>query len=134
MTELTKADTFQQRMFERIRESMGELLSEDDLKELLERTIEKSFFEERIVPSSNYYYDRDKKKPSLFQELVTEQVQPMMEKAITTWLQDNSEQVTTTIDAVLKDGLLGALSKAIEYKMQTPILNLRQEISNKLLS
>jgi hypothetical protein len=134
MTELTKADTFQQRMFERIRESMGELLSEDDLKELLERTIEKSFFEERIVPSSSHYYDRDKKKPSLFQELVTEQVQPMMEKAITAWLQDNSEQVTTTIDAVLKDGLLGALSKAIEYKMQTPILSLRQEISNKLLS
>jgi hypothetical protein len=58
----------------------------------------------------------------------------MVEKAITAWLQDNSEQVTTTIDAVLKDGLLGALSKAIEYKMQTPIFNLKQEISNKLLS
>jgi len=133
MTELTKADTFQQRMFERIRESMGEFLSEDDLKELLERTIEKSFFEERIVLSSSYY-DRDKKKPSLFQELVTEQVQPMVEKAITAWLQDNSEQVTTTIDAVLKDGLLSALSKAIEQKMQIPILNLGTEISNKLLS
>jgi len=120
-------------MFERIRESMGEFLSEDDLKELLERTIEKSFFEERIVLSSSYY-DRDKKKPSLFQELVTEQVQPMVEKAITAWLQDNSEQVTTTIDAVLKDGLLSALSKAIEQKMQIPILNLGTEISNKLLS
>jgi hypothetical protein len=133
MTELTKADTFQQRMFERIRESMGELLSEDDLKELLERTIEKSFFEERIVQSSSYYSSAQK-KPSLFQELVTEQVQPMVEKAITVWLQDNSEQVTSTIDAVLKDGLLSALSKAIDYKMQIPVLNLRTEISNKLLS
>ena len=133
MTELTKADTFQQRMFERIRESMGELLSEEDLKELLEKAIEKSFFEERIVQSSSYF-GGNQKKPSLFQELVTEQVQPMMEKAITAWLQDNSEQVTSTIDAVLKDGLLGALSKAIEQKMQTPVFNLRQEISNKLLS
>ena len=133
MTELTKADTFQQRMFERIRESMGELLSEEDLKELLEKAIEKSFFEERIVQSSSYF-GGNQKKPSLFQELVTEQVQPMMEKAITAWLQDNSEQVTSTIDAVLKDGLLSALSKAIEQKMQTPVFNLRQEISNKLLS
>ena len=133
MTELTKADTFQQRMFERIRESMGELLSEGDLKELLEKAIEKSFFEERIVQSSSYY-SGNQKKPSLFQELVTEQIQPMMEKAITAWLQDNSEQVTSTIDAVLKDGLLSALSKAIEQKMQIPVLNLRTEISNKLLS
>lgn len=133
MTDITKANTFQQRMFERIRESMGDLLSEDDLKELLERTIEKSFFEERAVPAQSYY-DRDKKKQSLFQELVTEQVQPMMEKAITAWLQDNSEQVTSTIDAVLKDGILSALSQAIEYKMQTPVFNLRHEISNKLLS
>ena len=133
MTELTKADTFQQRMFERIRESMGELLSENDLKELLERTIEKSFFEGRVVPSSSYY-GNSQLKPSLFQELVTEQVQPMMEKAITAWLQDNSEQVTSTIDAVLKDGLLSALSKAIDYKMQIPVMNLRTEISNKLLS
>jgi hypothetical protein len=133
MTELTKTDTFQQRMFERIRESMGDLLSEDDLKELLERTIEKSFFEERIVQSSSYY-GNDQKKPSLFQELVTEQVQPMVEKAITVWLQVNSEQVTSTIEAVLKDGMLSALSKAIEYKMQIPVMNLRQEISNKLLS
>ena len=45
MSDLVTASTFQERMFERVRESLSELLTPDEAKALVEKAIEQSLFQ-----------------------------------------------------------------------------------------
>ena len=59
--------SFQERMADRVRESIGELMTDDELKIIIERSVNEFLFTERTDPEASGYNKR--KKPSLMQDL-----------------------------------------------------------------
>lgn len=128
MNELTTTADFQTRMFERIREQMGDLLSEEDLRKLVEKAVEKAFFEERIERQT---YGRDIVHPAAFLELVKVEAKPMVQAAVDKWMRDNADEMGERIDQIIRDGIAGVIADHINIAFSMPLHALRSELQSK---
>jgi hypothetical protein len=122
-TELTTPKTFEEKMRDRIRESIGDLMSNEDLKKLLDRAVEENFFKEKVVMSE--WGREQSRKPALLIGLVKELLAERMNEVIKQWLADNEEQVKKTLDEVVKMGVGGAYIAALNSQFSSQLLSLQ---------
>lgn len=126
MSEITTQTSFHERVYERIRESIGELLTLEEAKALVERAIQEGLFKERVDLSQPIYNTGPTKYlPSHFVELVNAQVEPLVKEAIQEWIAENPQRVKAVIQEVLQDGILTAAYKALKTDLQAPTMELQ---------
>ncbi len=129
MTDITNATTFQERMFERVRESLSELLTAEEAKALVEKAIEQSLFQQEKVYEGNSYNRRQiGVKPSRFEALVKEAVEPAIKIAVAEWLAKHHEEVKASIQGVVEQGIASTVVKVFKDEMSQPLW----EMSSKL--
>lgn len=92
--------TFRDRVLEKLRGDIGEMLPDEALATLVQQAVNDQFFKERKVPSSRTY-GPDETKPSWFVEEVARIGTPIIREHIAAWVSDNRE----TIDAAVKEFL-----------------------------
>lgn len=129
MSTIVVAGSFEERVFQKIREDFASLMTDAEIKALVDKTIDKTFFTEREEKVG--YYDT-RKLPPLIVELVKSQVEPLMLKAISAWLEANPDKVTAALDAALAGGLVAALGRALDNKMQQPMFDLQMKLQGVL--
>jgi hypothetical protein len=122
------AGSFEERVFQKIREDFASLMTDAEIKALVDKTIERTFFQPRIVPDGY----RSKELPPLLVELVQKQTEPLMLKAISAWLEANPDKVTAALDAALAGGLVAALGRALDTKMSHPLYELQMKLQGVL--
>jgi hypothetical protein len=120
---ITSATTFQQRMYERVKESLGELLTAEEARDLVDKAIDQSLMQPRIEPQA---YGRDIVHDSEFVLLVRNQVEPLVKEAIEQWIADNQEQVKEQQEAEAAKPGAGAAAWAAEKERQVTELVLSQ--------
>ena len=123
------AGSFEERVFQKIREDFASLMTDAEIKALVDKTIERTFFQPREEKVG--YYDT-KKLPPLIVELVKAQVEPVMLKAISAWLEANPDKVTAALNEALAGGLVAALGRALEIKMNQPMWDLQNKLQGVL--
>lgn len=105
---ITTNTTFEQRMFEQIRDKMGDLLTEDELKAILEKSIDKAFF----TPRSEYNGYREVKLEPLFVEMLREELKPLIKAGAQQWLEDNQDKVAELLQKQLGDSAADMIRNA----------------------
>jgi hypothetical protein len=125
--EIETTKTFQERMFERIREQMGELLSEDDLKSIVSSAIQKAFFEPTERQNG---YHAEKIEP-VFITLIRKEMEPKITIAIRDWLTTHPEEVAKAIDDTIAKGMLGLIQQHIETVTMQPMMELADRLRMK---
>ena len=88
--EIAKSQTFEQKMKTRIRESIGDMLSDEDLEKMVERSLEEVFFNERKNPNGGFHA---KPLPPLLHEIVKELLEPEVQKAVVKYIKKNPKEV-----------------------------------------
>jgi hypothetical protein len=134
ISSLAAASTFQERMFERVRESLSELLTPEEAKALVEKVIERSLFERKLIPAKTYY-EKDRYEPSRFEELVKESVEPVIRSEVKKWLTEHHEEVKASIQEIVERGIAGNVIKVFEMEMQKPLAEMGgklYQVINKL--
>lgn len=134
MTDLTNATTFQERMFERVRESLSELLTAEEAKALVEKAIEQSLFQQEMLYDS-YKSRQIGVKPSRFEALVKEAVEPAIKIAVAEWLAKHHEEVKASIQGVVEQGIASTVVKVFKDEMSRPLWEMSsklQQVVNKL--
>lgn len=134
MSNLTTTETFQERMFKRVRESLHELLTPEEAKALVEKAIEQSLFQAKLVPAKGYY-EKDRYEPSRFEELVKEAVEPVINSEVEKWLTEHHEEVKASIQEVVEQGIASTVVKVFQAEMRQPIYDMGgklQQVINKL--
>ena len=126
-TEITTNKTFQERMFEKVRDQMGELLTEDELKQIVDQAVQKAFFEPRKVRDG--YHDQI--KPAVFVEMMETELKSRVGKAIEQWMQDNPEIIAQTIKKVIQDGITKAVIQTLEWRMNWPLQQFAEQLRAK---
>lgn len=126
---LTKPSTFQQRMYDRIRESLGELLTQEEAQALVNRVIEEELFKDRQVIVGYSYNQRTEAQPSAFKEMAMEQIKPMIEEAIRQWIADNQESLKQQVNEIVEQGILKACYRALQAEFLKPTLTLQNEVT-----
>lgn len=122
-TEIATNKSFQERMFERVRSQMGDLMTDEELKKIVNQAVQKAFFE----PQGAGYGS----KQPLFVELIHNEMRSKVASAVTLWLQDNPELVQKAIQDVINEGILRAVMQALENRMSWPAQQLAEALKAK---
>lgn len=126
MNDVTTSKTFQERMFDRVRDQMGDLLTDEDLKKIVDTAMHKAFFEERNTGGYN-----NTVKPAVFVEMIENEMKSKVNTALSNWLKENPEIVEAAITKMINDGLYKCVLSALENRLNWPLQSLADQLRQK---
>jgi hypothetical protein len=124
-TAVSTTQDFQQRMFEKIRDQMGDLLTDEDLQKIIAAAVEKAFFQP--VRRERSYGGYEEGEP-VFVTLVRRQLETQVKAAAELWLAGNNDRVDAVIREQLADGIVELLRRHIDNKFSTPMQVLHRSL------
>lgn len=128
MTTPALSKTFEERMFEQIKSQMGDLMTADELKAILETSIQKAFFEPR---QSGGGYQARQLEP-LFVEMIRKELTPLLEAGAKQWMTENQEKVGKILKEQMGENAAQMVANAFSSLMFQPMQNFAFELQNKL--
>ncbi len=128
--ELATPMSFQDRLKERLRDSIGELLSDDDLTALVERGIDEVFFQPRYVRRPGSYSSQE--LPPLIHEVVKEVLSVQMREAVERWLLAHEDEVKQALGDCVKEGAGLALLRGMNSFFAESMTRMQYDVANKL--
>lgn len=100
-----KNETIVDRVVERLKaQPLGDLITEEDLHDIVKQAIPKTFFEKRLL-SVDRFGDKKETEPVIF-EIMRELMRDSANKAVQAWVAQNGEIIAEYWKKVLDEGLL----------------------------
>jgi len=126
MNEIVESKSFKEKMQDRIKDSIGELMTDEELSKIIEKAVNQIFFE----PTHNGYNQKDTPPflHSLIKALLEEQVRIIVNK----YIKNHTEEVKKVIDETISKGIGNAMIGAISDRFQNDLLNFKCSIANNL--
>lgn len=131
MPDVALSPSFEEKIKSRLRDSIGELISDEDLRMLLTRSIEELFFKPRTKQISSW---ETRVSPSLIEEMTRELLQSRMDALLKTWLQEHETELNTALHATITQGVGTAVITAITRNMQAPLDQFRVQVQSAFAS
>lgn len=114
-TSLQPAKSLEDRITARLHESIGDLITDEDLKGMVARGIEQALFTERHdEKNSDQWHKRT--KPSVVDEQVAKLLGEKMQSAVDQWLKANPDKIQAAIDITIKAGVADALLRTLDNR------------------
>lgn len=129
-TEIEMSSDFQTRIFEKIRQDIGSLMTDKDVKKLVEAAMEREFF----TPVKRTEHYREVIDPPRIQTLVKELIEPTLRKAMDQWLKEHTDEVNKIIEETLKGGLIHSVSRVIDGMLSQAMITFQNNIQTTLLN
>lgn len=127
-TAIQTTATFEERMINYVKDSMGSLMTDDELNTVIYKATQKIFFE------ATYEKDRYGSKyiqgPPLAQKMVAEVLNGHVKTTIEAWFRDNPEKVLAVIQRVMDESLIKAMTGALMRQTNAAFLDLKTELEN----
>jgi len=134
-TDVVVKKSFEEKLRDRMKESIGELISDEDLAKLVDSSLQTVFFTPRPNPKYSTWgsgANEPSMLPPLLYELMKELLLPSMKEAINAYLKEHPEEVKTALDEVLKLGVGQAMMSAISYQFNGQLSVLQNNIMTQL--
>lgn len=133
--EVVVAQTFEQKMKSKIRDSIGDLISEEELSKMVTRSMEEIFFTPRKNPKKDYYNSREPDTlPPLIHEIVKECLQPAVNTVVNDYVKTHSDEVLQEINKVVTAGVGNAMITAMNTQFQNQLNTFQINLINQLSS
>ena len=131
MTNVANNETFEAKMKTRIRDSIGDLISDEELSKLITGEISKVFLEDRKVQATNPYGSNTYKE-SLVHEIVKELLTENVIKIIRQYVNANNDKIEIKIKEVFEQNIGELMIKSIGSIFRSDMLTVESNILNKL--
>lgn len=116
-TNVEKAQTLEERINTRIHESIGDLITDADLRKIIERGVENALFQKRPADlSAHRGFGTPTPRPALVDEMVEKHLGTRMEEAVTGWLKDNPEKMQAAVDDAIRRGVGDAMIRTLDER------------------
>jgi len=125
--EIETSKAFQERVFEKIRADIGNLMTEDELKALLDAAMKKAFFDPIKVQSGYHDYEKE----PVFVTMVRDLMRDRVRAAVDVWMEENKELVSSKIGEALKAGIAGAVFDHLNFQFSGPLQIFRAELEQR---
>jgi hypothetical protein len=129
LPQVTKS--FEERMMDMMKENSGNLFTPEDLKKIVEKGIEKLYFEPRLASSN---YGRNDFKSSLSEELVSKFMQEQVRIAITEWIKNNPEKILPIIETAIQGGIIKCIGNTVESFFQNTFYQFGEMLKQQIRS
>lgn len=119
--EIVQQKSFQARMKERIRDSIGELLTDEELKKMIDRTMEEVFFSSREVDDGRW---NKKTIPPMMHTIVEKLVSSRVEQEVKTYMEVHHGRILQLIRDALEQQLAESIINGFARVFQSPMQEL----------
>ncbi len=130
MGEIATTKDFQERMFERIRDQLGDLMTQEDLQKIVTAAIDKAFFEKQKIRTGSYSSDFKEIDP-VFVIQIRELMTPMVRAACEVWVNANKETISKAITDQLNAGAYALVQNHINSMLAPGIYAMQQALREK---
>jgi hypothetical protein len=133
-TAITTSTAFQDRIFTRIRDQIGELMSDEELKGLVDASLQKLFFTERPITDQWNGRVTGHHPPPIY-GLVQELLGGQVKAAAAEWLEAHPEDVKKIVDEAIRAGVTRIVMDYFDSKVANalqPLANAFYNMENAL--
>ena len=131
MSDVVLRNTLEERVAKKLRESIGELITEADLGSIVKRGIDEVFFTERTV-EVNRYGQPSKKIPPLIHQLILESINDKLVEIIDVWVKDHETEVTAIIENTVSDGVALSILRRFNHLFNSDVQTYRDQNLERL--
>jgi hypothetical protein len=117
---------FQEKMKERMRAAMGDLMPNEVLAGIVARGIDEAFFKPNVTKD---YYGRDERHPSWLVQFIAKETKDQVAKAVEEWVKSNQYAFSMAVDETLKKGLASAIVSAFDSMLFIAFQTLKDNIA-----
>jgi hypothetical protein len=131
MNDITKTPTFQEKLNDRIRDSFGDLLTDEDLKPLVEKAIQQAFFDPVPKRNPNGWGPTEYSEAPFVAEVrkaAEKKVAEFAQAAVDKWVAENPEAFKQAVDAALAKGIYGLVQQHFESMTRMPMQMLQNNL------
>lgn len=114
---IEKPKTFEERMMDKIRDSIGDLMTAEDLKKIVERGVEEALFKRDINPQKTHWNSVPERLPSLVDKMVEQFLKEAMATAVNKWMEENKEKLAGAVDNAIKIGAGNCMIDALDARV-----------------
>ena len=129
-TAVVPQKSFQEKMRDRIKDSIGELMTDEELKDLVNRGLEEAFFRERKVTTDTWGHT--KIQPPFLHEILKELLKESVDKHVSDFIDNHPDDVIKTIREVHSLGIGNAILSAINNKFSMDFIDFQTSIETRL--
>lgn len=115
-------------MFERIREQMGDLMTETDLKALVDSAMQKAFFDPS--KTEDRWGSVTLGEP-VFVMMVRKEMAAKVTAALQEWLSAHQDEVSKAIDDAIAKGMFGLIQQHIDRAVSWPMQQMAEQLRAK---
>ena len=130
MDELKISKEFYELLFDRVKNDIGGFLVDADLKQIVEKAMNKALFE-RTETRGGQWGTTVTFENSKFVKLIGENCKEQVSECIKNWLVANEALVTLAIKETVEAGVFGMIKSHFENKSQVPLANLINQLAGK---
>ncbi len=128
MEEIEKQKTFEERMKARIRDSIGELMTDEELSKIVKRVTEKVFFEP-VRLGEGYQM---KEHPPFIHQIIKELLTDSVRSQVGEYFVKNKEKIAESIKEIIQTGIGQALLNALTMKFDMDMSMFQNNLINTL--
>ncbi len=128
-TEIAVKMSFEEKLKERMKEQIGELLSDDDLKKIVEKGIQTIFFDRPIVGHEQYSGKPIYSGTPLAEELVNKYIKERVEVALQQWATEHPDAIKDILEKQIGANALDFVQHGIASLLSSPFEQFKQQIA-----
>ena len=112
---------------DRLRASIGDMMTDEDLKKIIEKGVDKALFERPLIKDSW----RTDYGPSFVEKAVNEFLKDKIAKAVDDWLKTNPEKIEAALRETLKIGVGNLVLQALELRFSNIGMNVASALQSQ---
>jgi hypothetical protein len=124
-TDLTAQQSFEEKLVDRIRKDIGELMPDAVLEEIVGKATHKVFFESKVVRDRYGSMDREE---APVMAVVRDLLDKRVAECVREWIADNEDKVLDTIGDLVAGGIVASVARSINSLFSQPMWELDQKI------
>lgn len=132
MADVTVPQSFEDKMKARIKDGIGDLITDEELSKMLNRSMEEVFFKRPLIMNPHDRYGSKIEGPSLLEGVVKDLMREKVTAAVNVYIKEHATDVMAAVDKVIQEGAGAAIITAVNQMFSGQMLNLQSNIQNML--
>jgi hypothetical protein len=131
--EVTTPKSFEERMIEQFRANIGNLMTDDEMRKIIERGMENLFFTPKMEKSKSYPYEEQLSAPPLAYQIAEKMFREAAEAVLMRWMVDNKERMFELLEKQLcNENLQSLMLQMFSQMFTSPILSANEHIKQRV--
>lgn len=123
--------SFEERMTSRMRELIGSSMTDEELKELIRRGVERFLFEKRVTRSTDNWRSEEVKMP-LIQEIIEKHLSGAIQTATQAWINENSERLIAAVKETLQHQACDLIVESLNNRLSSALFSMQTQLVEAL--